>query len=178
MTSSKAGKTPAPAASPKTKPAAKAAPAVKAGTKPVTKTTVATGTGAKPVAKTAPAPGTEAKPAARVSTKSIVKAGPQPVAALDAKPKKAAEKAPVAEKKNERAKVVRDSFTFPESDYQKISELKKSCLALGVHAKKSEILRAGLVLLSQLSGEELKKTISAVEKIKTGRPLGSTAEKA
>jgi len=69
-----------------------------------------------------------------------------------------------------KVKVIRDSFSFPEQDYLKISELKKTCLATGVHVKKSEILRAGLNLLSKLNLDELKQAVEEVEKVKTGRP--------
>ncbi|MDD1632731.1 MAG: hypothetical protein LUP91_11075 [Methylococcaceae bacterium] len=72
-----------------------------------------------------------------------------------------------------KAKVIRDSFSFPEQDYVKISELKKTCLAEGIHVKKSEILRAGLHLLSQLNLDELKIAVDQVEKIQTGRPNSS-----
>lgn len=78
-------------------------------------------------------------------------------------------------KKNKlvKAKVIRDSFSFPEQDYLKISELKKTCLAAGIHVKKSEILRAGLHLLSKLSLAELKQAVEQVEKVQTGRPSSS-----
>lgn len=112
-------------------------------------------TPAKPVAKTAapkPAPKAVAKPAAKPAAKPVVQA-------KAAKPKA--------------SKVIRDSFTFPETDYRKISELKKACLGLGINAKKSEILRAGLHVLASLDKAKLKEAISRIEKIKTGRPLGS-----
>ena len=73
-----------------------------------------------------------------------------------------------------KAKVIRDSFSFPEQDYLKISELKKTCLAAGIHVKKSEILRAGLHLLTKLNLAELKQAVEHVEKVATGRP--STSE--
>ena len=73
--------------------------------------------------------------------------------------------------KSQKTKVIRDSFSFPEQDYRKISELKKTCLSAGILAKKSEILRAGLYLLTQLSQDELKQTIEKVEKVQTGRPI-------
>jgi len=72
--------------------------------------------------------------------------------------------------KHAKTKVIRDSFSFPEQDYQKISELKKVCLAAGVHVKKGEILRAGLHLLSALTIEQLKNAVGQVEQVKTGRP--------
>lgn len=78
----------------------------------------------------------------------------------------------VASKKTKptKTKVIRDSFSFPEPDYRKISELKKTCLAAGVHVKKSEVLRAGLYLLTQLNSDDLKQVVEKVEKVKTGRP--------
>jgi len=71
------------------------------------------------------------------------------------------------------AKVIRDSFSFPEQDYLKISDLKKTCLAAGIHVKKSEILRAGLHILTKLNLAELKKAVGQVEKVQTGRPNSS-----
>lgn len=80
------------------------------------------------------------------------------------------EKALTKKSKPQKTKVIRDSFSFPEHDYRKISELKKTCLAAGIHVKKSELLRAGLYLLTQASPEELKKAIENVDKVPTGRP--------
>ncbi len=82
-------------------------------------------------------------------------------------------KNPIKKTKASKAKVIRDSFSFPEEDYRKISALKKACLAEGVHVKKGEILRAGLQLLSQLSPDELKQAVGLVEKVQTGRPKAS-----
>jgi hypothetical protein len=39
-----------------------------------------------------------------------------------------------------------------------------------MHVKKSELLRAGILLLSQLNTAQLKKTIAQIAHIKTGRP--------
>lgn len=82
-------------------------------------------------------------------------------------------KKPLKKKKVAKAKVIRDSFSFPEEDYQKISELKKTCLTAGVHVKKGEILRAGLHLLTKLDIDGLKQALEQVEKVKTGRPSAS-----
>lgn len=84
------------------------------------------------------------------------------------------EKTSVKKRKVSKTKVIRDSFSFPEHDYRKISELKKTCLAAGIHIKKSEVLRAGLYLLTQLSLDELKQTMARVEKVQTGRPSTSS----
>jgi hypothetical protein len=75
--------------------------------------------------------------------------------------------------KTSKGKVIRDSFSFPEQDYRKISELKKTCLAAGIPVKKGEILRAGLHLLSKLNLAELKQVVEQVEKVQTGRPKSS-----
>ena len=51
-----------------------------------------------------------------------------------------------------------------------LSELKKKCLEAGVHVKKSELMRAGLLNLSKLPSASLLKAVGQVEIIKTGRP--------
>lgn len=84
-----------------------------------------------------------------------------------AKPEKKAKK----EKKTEaKIKVVRDSFTMPQCDYDLIAEIKQKTLKTGLHVKKSELLRAGLRVLAKLSAAQLKQTLASLEKIKTGRP--------
>lgn len=77
---------------------------------------------------------------------------------------------PVAMKKSKRPKVVRDSFTMPKGEYAKIDELKALGLTVGVAAKKSELLRAGLIALSKFTASELKAAIKALDNVKTGRP--------
>ena len=103
-----------------------------------------------PAAKAASASKTAAKPAS-------VKPVPKP------------EKKHKKEKKSgDKVKVVRDSFTMPQNDYALIAALKEK--ANGAHLKKSELLRAGLRLLSKLTVVQLKKSVADLEKIKTGRP--------
>ena len=82
----------------------------------------------------------------------------------------------IKKRKSTKTKVIRDSFSFPEQDYVKISELKKACLAAGMHVKKGEILRAGLLMLTKLSLTELIQTLELVEKIQTGRPKSSKSQ--
>jgi transcription antitermination factor NusG len=115
-----------------------------------------------------------AKPAA-VRKAAAVKAAvsrPAPAkAAVAAKAGKKNKKPKKAESKaGDKTKVIRDSFTMPQSDYAKIAELKQICLKADVHVKKSELLRAGLHALSKLSAAQLKQAIAQVEQIKTGRP--------
>ena len=67
-------------------------------------------------------------------------------------------------------KTVRDSFTFPESDYALFSALKRRALVAGIEIKKSELLRAGLRLLDGMDDAAFAATVGAVERVKTGRP--------
>lgn len=67
-------------------------------------------------------------------------------------------------------KVVRDSFTMPSRDYKKITQLREKCLKAGISATKSEVLRAGLHALEEMSIDDLRQIMQSVEKVKTGRP--------
>lgn len=102
-----------------------------------------------------------AKTAAGTTAKAVASAAkPGPVKAVN--PPKAG--------KPKKVKMVRDSFTMPETDYSQLAELKKKCLQSGVHVKKSELLRVGLLSLSRMSDSALLKAVAEVEKLKTGRP--------
>lgn len=99
--------------------------------------------------------------------KAAAQAAPAQPAAAAQLPEKKGKK---ARKESGKVKVVRDSFTMPQDDYEKIGELKQQCLKSGMHVKKSELLRAGLHALSRLTATQLKLAVSGLEKIKTGRP--------
>jgi len=86
---------------------------------------------------------------------------------------KVKEAKPPKKDKPKKIKMVRDSFTMPENDYAILDELKKKCLKSGVHAKKSELLRAGLICLAKLGNADLMKEVAQVEVIKTGRPAAA-----
>ena len=119
-------------------------------------------------------PSVEKKINKKVSKKSLAAQSSEATETKETVETVEAEANPPAKKsKIVKAKVIRDSFSFPEQDYLKISELKKTCLAEGIHVKKSEILRAGLHLLTQLNLDELKKAVDQVEKVQTGRPNSS-----
>ena len=77
-------------------------------------------------------------------------------------------------KKHHKVKVIRDSFTMPENEYIVLAALKKKCLAAGVAVKKSELLRAGLKALSEMSQVNLNKQLSKLDEIKIGRPSNTT----
>ena len=65
---------------------------------------------------------------------------------------------------------MRDSCTMPQTDYDLIAALKQKALKAGLHVKKSELLRASLQAFSKLNAVQLKRAITSLEKIKTGRP--------
>ncbi|MCP4699778.1 MAG: hypothetical protein GY862_23445 [Gammaproteobacteria bacterium] len=66
-------------------------------------------------------------------------------------------------------KVIRDSFTLPESDYTLIKTLQDRGFDLRMHITKSELLRAGLHALEKMSEAELLEILQTVEKLKPGR---------
>lgn len=73
-------------------------------------------------------------------------------------------------------KVIRDAFTMPKSDYVLIAKIKERCLKAGISTTKSEILRAGVNALFQMSDTGLKNAILMLSKVKTGRPKRSPKE--
>lgn len=100
-------------------------------------------------------------------SEAVSQTSPKPTAAaIKAKTQAQADKA----KKDRKTKLIRDSFKFPEQEYRAFDSLKSRCLAKGYAAKKSELVRAGLLALASMSDEDLLKSVSAVEKLKTGRP--------
>lgn len=115
-----------------------------------------------------PAPKTTKRAAApKPAPKAKVEAVEMPVAA----PEHAAEETAVKKIKKEiKVKVVRDSFTMPQNEYQKIEDIKATCLQAGRHVKKSEVLRAGLQALSNMNLADLEAALSGLETIRTGRP--------
>jgi hypothetical protein len=67
-------------------------------------------------------------------------------------------------------KVVRDTFTMPREDYEQLAVLKQRCFDAGLAVKKSELVRAGLLLLASAPTKRLLAAVKAVEPVKTGRP--------
>ena len=87
---------------------------------------------------------------------------------------KAGKAAPIApntpEPKVERKKVVRDTFSFPEDDYQDIKRLQDKLIKQGYAATKSEALRLSLKVALGLKGKDLEEAFLRLEKLKPGRP--------
>ena len=72
--------------------------------------------------------------------------------------------------KPKKEKLVRDSFTMPESEYQALADAKKECLKAGVAIKKSELLRVSLASLRLLSVAQLTAARDGLTKVQAGRP--------
>jgi hypothetical protein len=72
--------------------------------------------------------------------------------------------------KMKKSKIVRDSFTIPKDEYHDLQSLKIRCATFGLPVKKSELLRAGIKMLKLSSDPALKKAMSQIPLIKTGRP--------
>jgi hypothetical protein len=84
-----------------------------------------------------------------------------------------APKAPAPEKIKpaKKPKLVRDSFTMPKDEYQAIETLKQRTTGLLRTAKKSELLRAGIMALSAMDDKNLVAILAKVPALKTGRPV-------
>ena len=80
------------------------------------------------------------------------------------------EKAPEKAEKPRKPRLVRDSYTIPQNEHQRLDAMKARALAYGVGIKKSELLRAGLLVLDALDDIGFRAAIERVEVIKTGRP--------
>lgn len=63
---------------------------------------------------------------------------------------------------------VRDTFSFPSSDHQLLVKLQARCFTAGFSASKSEIVRAGLHGLMNMSHEAFVSTLNNLEKLKPG----------
>ena len=156
----------APAAAEPTTPVATAAVVKKVAAKPKAEKKVVAAKPAKKEVAAKPVPA----PAAKTPAKPVKKAPAAAKEKVAEAPK--TEKAPKVKKQQapKKPKLVRDSFTIPETDYALFATLKQRALSAGVEVKKSEILRAAVLVLAKLDDAELVKAIGLVDRIKTGRP--------
>ena len=67
-------------------------------------------------------------------------------------------------------RIIKDTFTMPESDYVLLEKCKDRALDYRIVMNKSEAIRAGLIQLNNLSGENFIKAIKLVKKVHIGRP--------
>ena len=127
-------------------------------------------TPAKKTARTTPRK--TSAPAPKAPAQRVTRNTPKAAAKLPATaPVRAASNAatPSVEKPR-KPKLVRDSFTIPKAEYAAIDALKQRAAQAGHTAKKSELLRAGLMALGAMKGPAFLAALQAVPAIKTGRP--------
>ena len=132
------------------------------------------------MSKNTPKPVVTASAAAKPSTTATASKKPVAAKAAVSKPavskpvtvkKVAATKTPVVKApKAPKLKMERDSFTMPKTEYAQFAVLKDRLVKLGQPAKKSELLRAGIMQLAAMTDAALKAAMAKVPTIKTGRP--------
>ncbi len=116
---------------------------------------------AKPARKAPPAKTTARKAARR----------PAPVPGKTAtKTTKPAKTPKPAKTDRNKLRLVRDSFTMPQTDHDLIGILKTRALAFQHPAKKSELLRGGLHALAALDDAAFRSRLQALVPLKPGRP--------
>lgn len=72
--------------------------------------------------------------------------------------------------KPRKAKVVRDSFRIPASEYAVLQALKERAAQAGHPAKKSEVLRAGVRVLAAMGDSAFVTALAAIPAAKAARP--------
>lgn len=127
----------------------KSAPVTVSTAKTATKKTVAK----KPVSKKTPVKNVAKKATAKKANTTPVKV-----------------EAPAQKVKVKKQKMVRDSFTMPELEYEILGTLKKACLKQGIAIKKSELLRIGVAALKGMTSKQIETARNKLEKISAGRP--------
>lgn len=123
-------------------------------------------TAAKSPTKTTP------KAAPRPAAKKTTPAPAKPVAVKVPAPAPAPKAAAPAKPPKIKAKLVRDSFTMPKTEYAVIDDLKTRAAKLAMPVKKSELLRAGIKALAAMNDAAFAAALGNVPTIKTGRPKG------
>lgn len=131
---------------------------------------VRTSAGRAPARKPAPASPTTKRTAGVKPRVIKPKVSSASKAAPKAATKSAAAPSEAKEEKPRKPKLVRDSFTIPKAEYAAIDTLKQRAMQGGLAVKKSELLRAGLMVLSNLTTAAFVVALQAVPAVKTGRP--------
>ncbi len=127
-------------------------------------TPTASSSATKPVAKPAASSVTKKTSAAKVVANKAPVKKPLATKATAAKPAVAKVAKPA------KLKMERDSFTMPKTEYAQLAVLKERLVKLRQPAKKSELLRAGIMQLTAMTDAALKAAMAKVPTIKTGRP--------
>lgn len=64
---------------------------------------------------------------------------------------------------SEKVKLRSERYTIPDNEYAQLTALKKRLLTMGISAKKSQLLRAGLLLLVPMGDARLKTAVAKTE---------------
>jgi hypothetical protein len=143
------------------KPAAKAPVVAKPRTVAAKKKSAVV-SAAKPAAKK-PAP---AKAGERVSKPALLAPAPEAKKAGTGKRQRLSKAfSRPLDKKLRKAALVRERFTLPEVEYAQLAVLKKRMSDRDVSAKKSELVRAGLMLVSALDDDSLRALLAKVPRL-------------
>ena len=100
------------------------------------------------------------------ATKKLVHSSPESTIASGAKRvrlSKALAKIPKKPKEGS------NRYKLPDNEYVQLTELKQRLMTLGIGVKRSELLRAGLVLLLAMGDVQLKKAVAKVVTPRAGR---------
>lgn len=111
------------------------------------------------------------KPTAKKTVAKVIAAKPEATVPAVSAPQTKAEAAKGAGKRSthKKQKTIRDSFNMPAQDCAQIGLFKKRAIGSGREMKKSELLRAGILVLVGLSDSAYAAAINSVATIKTGR---------
>ena len=108
-----------------------------------------------------PAPSAAAEPALP-KRRRLAKAFERP---LDKVLRKKSEAVVAAPQKAAKA-TVRDGFTFPKAEHDRLVELKKLLAGQGIDVKKSDLIRVGLILALSIPQTKLKSVLAKLPPIK------------
>jgi len=67
-------------------------------------------------------------------------------------------------------RVMREAFTIPEAEHFQIEAIRAAMLTGAVAVSKSEVIRAGLLLLNECDETARRAVFERLERVKTGRP--------
>lgn len=100
------------------------------------------------------------------SPKKLMPAAPESHAAQPKKRKRLAKvfKRPL-DKTLRSVQLVREKFSMPEDEHERLLDLKKRLSDQGLTIKKSELVRAGLMLLAALDDDDLKGIVATVPSV-------------
>jgi len=107
------------------------------------------------------------KPVPATSARTRTAPARQAAATMPVIPVRAADPAPGKPRK---AKVMRDSFRIPATEYAVLQALKERAAQAGRPARKSEVLRAGVKALAAMGDSAFAAALAAIPATKAARP--------